>query len=98
VFAIEASRLARNGRDWHTLIEFCGLVGTLRSATAGHERAQGCARAPQRRSVNEGSAAGLAPRVPLFATRSPMRLRRVSQIGEEISCRLHQWSKDAWAL
>jgi DNA invertase Pin-like site-specific DNA recombinase len=25
VFAIEASRLARNGRDWHTLIEFCGL-------------------------------------------------------------------------
>jgi DNA invertase Pin-like site-specific DNA recombinase len=29
VFAIEASRLARSGRDWHTLIEFCGLVGTL---------------------------------------------------------------------
>src|ERR1700752_5156346 len=29
VFAIEASRLARHGRDWHTLIEFCGLVGTV---------------------------------------------------------------------
>src|SRR3954470_3484632 len=29
VFAIEASRLARDGRDWHTLIEFCGLVGTI---------------------------------------------------------------------
>jgi DNA invertase Pin-like site-specific DNA recombinase len=29
VLAIEASRLARNGRDWHTLIEFCGLVGTI---------------------------------------------------------------------
>jgi DNA invertase Pin-like site-specific DNA recombinase len=29
VFSIEASRLARNGRDWHTLIEFCGLVGTI---------------------------------------------------------------------
>src|SRR6266705_7214803 len=29
VLAIEASRFARNGRDWHTLIEFCGLVGTL---------------------------------------------------------------------
>src|SRR5271169_2053698 len=29
VFAIEASRLARNGRDWHTLTEFCGLVGTI---------------------------------------------------------------------
>src|SRR5438477_13065434 len=29
VVSIEASRLARNGRDWHTLIEFCGLVGTV---------------------------------------------------------------------
>src|SRR3984957_6453886 len=29
VLALEASRLARNGRDWHTLLEFCGLVGTL---------------------------------------------------------------------
>src|SRR5215467_6947965 len=29
VFAIEASRLARNGRDWHTLIEFCGFLGTI---------------------------------------------------------------------
>src|SRR6195256_937530 len=29
VLAIEVSRLARNGRDWHTLIEFCVLVGTL---------------------------------------------------------------------
>ena len=26
VLAIEASRLARNGRDWHTLLEFCALV------------------------------------------------------------------------
>src|SRR3979411_1113556 len=29
VLSIEASRLARNGRDWHTLLEFCGLVGTI---------------------------------------------------------------------
>ena len=28
VLAVEASRLARNGRDWHTLLEFCALVGT----------------------------------------------------------------------
>lgn len=27
VFCLEASRLARNGRDWHHLLEFCGLVG-----------------------------------------------------------------------
>jgi len=25
VFCLEASRLARNGRDWHHLIELCGL-------------------------------------------------------------------------
>jgi excisionase family DNA binding protein len=29
VVSVEASRLARNGRDWHTLLEFCGLVGSL---------------------------------------------------------------------
>ena len=29
VFSIEASRLARNGRDWHTLLEFSSVVGAL---------------------------------------------------------------------
>jgi len=29
IFCMEASRLARNGRDWHTLLEFCSLVDTL---------------------------------------------------------------------
>jgi DNA invertase Pin-like site-specific DNA recombinase len=29
VLCIEASRLARNGRDWHHLIELCGLVGAI---------------------------------------------------------------------
>jgi DNA invertase Pin-like site-specific DNA recombinase len=29
VLCLEASRLARNGRDWHHLIDLCGLVGTL---------------------------------------------------------------------
>lgn len=27
VFCLEASRLARNGRDWHQLLELCALVG-----------------------------------------------------------------------
>lgn len=27
VFCLEASRLARNGRDWHHLLDLCGLVG-----------------------------------------------------------------------
>ena len=29
IFALEASRLARNGREWHTLLEMCALVNTL---------------------------------------------------------------------
>lgn len=29
VFALEASRLARNGREWHQLLEFCSIVDTL---------------------------------------------------------------------
>jgi DNA invertase Pin-like site-specific DNA recombinase len=29
VLCLEASRLARNGRDWHHLIDFCGLVGSV---------------------------------------------------------------------
>jgi DNA invertase Pin-like site-specific DNA recombinase len=29
VFSVEASRLARNGRDWHTLLEFCSVVNAL---------------------------------------------------------------------
>jgi DNA invertase Pin-like site-specific DNA recombinase len=29
VLSIDASRLARNGRDWHTLLEFCSVVGAL---------------------------------------------------------------------
>ena len=35
VLATEASRLARNGRDWHTLLEVCGLVGCLLIDEAG---------------------------------------------------------------
>ena len=29
VFALEASRLARNNRDWHHLIDLCALTETL---------------------------------------------------------------------
>ena len=29
VLCVEASRLARNGRDWHHLIELCGLVRAI---------------------------------------------------------------------
>lgn len=29
VFCLEASRLARNGRDWHHLLELCALVGAF---------------------------------------------------------------------
>ena len=29
IFSVEASRLARNGREWHTLLEICGIMQTL---------------------------------------------------------------------
>jgi len=29
VYCLEASRLARNGRDWHQLIDLCALAGTV---------------------------------------------------------------------
>ena len=29
IFSLEASRLSRNGKDWHHLIDLCGLVDTL---------------------------------------------------------------------
>ena len=30
IFCVEASRLARNGREWHHLIDLCGMVGSVR--------------------------------------------------------------------
>lgn len=29
ILAVDAARLSRNGREWHTLLEFCGIVGCL---------------------------------------------------------------------
>jgi DNA invertase Pin-like site-specific DNA recombinase len=29
IFALEASRLARNNRDWHHLIDLCAMTNTL---------------------------------------------------------------------
>ena len=29
IFSIEASRLARNGREWHTLLEICSIMRTV---------------------------------------------------------------------
>jgi DNA invertase Pin-like site-specific DNA recombinase len=29
VFALEASRLARNNRDWHHLVDLCAMTDTL---------------------------------------------------------------------
>jgi DNA invertase Pin-like site-specific DNA recombinase len=39
VLCLEASRLARNGRDWHHLLELCGLVGA-RVIVYRHELSQ----------------------------------------------------------
>jgi DNA invertase Pin-like site-specific DNA recombinase len=36
VLCLDASRLARNGRDWHHLLELCGLVGQHQRVRARH--------------------------------------------------------------
>ena len=51
VFCIEASRLARNGRDWHHLIDLCALVGTL---LQGPERTRSPNRLSARRCPRPG--------------------------------------------
>jgi DNA invertase Pin-like site-specific DNA recombinase len=57
VYCIEACRLARNGRDWHHLIELCALAGTLLIGPEG---------AYDPRIVNDRllAAPGLAPERP----------------------------------
>ena len=45
VLAIEASRLARNGRDWHTLREFCAFVNSLIIDEDGIYNLTGCSTA-----------------------------------------------------
>ena len=44
MLCLEASRLARNGRDWHHLLELCGLVGARVIDTDGVYRKTGPAR------------------------------------------------------
>jgi hypothetical protein len=61
VLSIEISRLARNGPDWHTPLEFCGLVGTLIVDEDGIYDPQSVEtmkqKAPTRRTVPEISTA-----------------------------------------
>ena len=44
VLCIEASRLSRNGRDWHHLIDLCALVGTVVIDPDGVYRSQAASR------------------------------------------------------
>src|SRR6516164_10843950 len=56
---------------------------------AGTEVAQGCARALQKRSDNNGCAARLSPQTLLFATQSLARLYSIADDSRENACRLH---------
>jgi hypothetical protein len=57
---------------------------------------KGCAQAPQPKRDDKGCASGLSPHALLFATRSPVRKEKITQIRKINSCRSHQWSRDAW--
>src|SRR5918997_4695969 len=81
VFAIGASRLARNGRDWHTLIEFRGLVGTLIVDEDGAYSAQD----PNDRLLLGMKGAMSELELSLLRARSLEALRRKARRGELFS-------------
>src|SRR5215831_20802473 len=56
---------------------------------AGTEGVQGCARALQKSSDNNGCAARLSPQTLLFATQSLARFYRIAADSRENACRLH---------
>src|SRR5215212_9853526 len=78
VLSVEASRPARNGRDWHTLLEFCGLVGTLLVDEEG---------AYDPRSINDRPLLGMKGamsemELSVFRQRSMEAMRQKARRGE----------------
>ena len=67
VLAVEASRLARNGRDWHTLLEFCGLVGCLLADEDGRLRSAPAERPPAARHEGHHERDGAVDPAPALA-------------------------------
>lgn len=96
VYCIEASRLARNGRDWHHLIELCGLVGALVVDPDG---------AYDPRLVNDRLLLGLKGtmnefELNLLRQRSLEAMRQKAKRGE-LQCGLpvgYAWSQDGKVL
>src|ERR1700694_4059202 len=78
VVSIEASRLARNGRDWHTLLEFCGLVGTVIADEDGVYDP----RHPNDRSLLGMKGTMSEMELSLFRQRSPEALKQKARRGE----------------
>lgn len=78
VFAVEASRLARNGHEWHRLLEFCAIVDTL---IIDHDGVY------DPRQVNDRLVLGLKGtlsemEVTAFRQRSQQAVRQMAQRGE----------------
>ena len=82
VLALEVSRLARNGRDWHQLIELCGFSGALVIDIEGIY---------DPRSSNDRLLLGLKGtmsefELSLFRQRSEQAIRQKAQRGELQFC------------
>jgi DNA invertase Pin-like site-specific DNA recombinase len=87
VLSIEASRLARNGRDWHTLLEFCSVVGALLIDAEGIY---------DPRHINDRLLLGMKGTISemelaSFRQRAQAALEQKAQRGELFHRRLH-WS------
>lgn len=82
VFSLEASRLARNNRDWYQLIDMCALVGTLIIDFDG---------VYDPRHLNDRLLLGLKGTMSefelgLIRQRAHEALRRLAQRGELLTC------------
>jgi excisionase family DNA binding protein len=78
VFAVEASRLARNGHEWHRLLEFCAIVDTL---IVDHDGIYDSAH-PNDRLVLGLKGTMSEMEVSMFRQRSQEAIRRKARRGE----------------
>jgi DNA invertase Pin-like site-specific DNA recombinase len=68
VLCLDASRLARNGRDWHHLLELCGLVEARVTASDTGQRSQVRTAANTAKSPFLGVSAGALNELPRVGT------------------------------
>ncbi len=86
VFALEASRLARNNRDWHHLVDLCALAETLLIDSDGIY---------DPRSLNDRLLLGLKGSMAEFEL-GLLRQRARAAFEQKVNSRLHVVGSPSW--